>query len=207
MYYIHYNEENGEILGIYPSSEAFDDVPEPKIAITDEELEKISEGYYIVQNSKLVEIDPDYEIDTPPAPSSDDEGEIDTPPAPPSGDEEEFDNPPDIPAQEDNPSAPNAANVDENNSDTNTSAVIEKLQSEYGKRFEKLKRAYLGAAIMDNNYTAEAIQRDYEALLHEFTRKVIDIEESSSIVTTNDYCEICGSLTAGGVCTNCRWRQ
>ena len=170
MYYINYDEETGDILGIYPSTEAFDDVPSPKITITDEELEVISNGYYIVQNGELVEAQPpeyNSEDDNPPAPPIDNNG---------SG------------------------------SDIDTNTSIKQLQSAYAQLFAKLKTAYLGAAIMEDNNTAEAIQADYRTLLNEFTRKVIDIEASNPI-TTNDYCEICGTQTVDGICPNCRWRQ
>ena len=54
MYYINYDEQTGAILGIYTSSVEFDYVPSPKIAITDEEYNRLGEGYYIVQDGQLV---------------------------------------------------------------------------------------------------------------------------------------------------------
>ncbi len=180
MYYIHYNEETGEILGIYPSSENFDDIPVPNITITDDDLEVITNGYYIVQDGSLVEVEQQEE-------------EIDNQPEPPIYDEDEINNQPEPPD-------------DGSISQTDTNITIVKLQAEYAKYFEKLKRAYLGAAITDNSYTADAIQADYRALLNEFTRKVFEIEASNSIAT-NDYCEICGTQTVDGICPNCRWRQ
>ena len=54
MYYINYEEQTGEILGIYPSTIDFDDIPSPKIAITDEEYNNLGDEYYIVQNGQLV---------------------------------------------------------------------------------------------------------------------------------------------------------
>lgn len=69
MYYINYDEETGEILGIYPSSENYDDVPSPKITITDEELKLLDERMYIVQDGILTEVPSDDEASSP----SDDE--------------------------------------------------------------------------------------------------------------------------------------
>ncbi|MBQ7220790.1 MAG: hypothetical protein IJS28_07415 [Synergistaceae bacterium] len=53
MYYVNYDEDTGEILGIYPSSESYDDVPYPKITITDEEYERLGSGEWTVRDNAL----------------------------------------------------------------------------------------------------------------------------------------------------------
>ena len=54
MYYINYDEDTGIIIGIYPSSYSSNDVPEPKITITDEQYNALGEDYYIVVDGALV---------------------------------------------------------------------------------------------------------------------------------------------------------
>ncbi len=69
MYYINYNDQTGEILGVYPSTVDFDDVPSPKIAITDEEYNNLGNEYYIVQSGQLVVSTPPDYSDTPEDPT------------------------------------------------------------------------------------------------------------------------------------------
>ena len=54
MYYVNYDEDTGTIIGIYPSSYNPEDVPEPKITITDEQYSSLGEDYYIVVDGALV---------------------------------------------------------------------------------------------------------------------------------------------------------
>ena len=54
MYYVNYDEESGEILGIYPSDFDYGDVPDPKITISDTEWEQLGDGYWLVRNGALV---------------------------------------------------------------------------------------------------------------------------------------------------------
>ena len=53
MYYVNYDNEIGEILGIYPSNVDKSEVPEPSIEITDEEWVQMSEGNYYVSDGGL----------------------------------------------------------------------------------------------------------------------------------------------------------
>ena len=53
MYYVNYDEDTGEILGIYPSSEDYNEVPSPKITITDEEYAQLGRGEWIVHDRAL----------------------------------------------------------------------------------------------------------------------------------------------------------
>ena len=55
MYYINYDEDTGTIIGIYPSSYNPEDVPEPKITITDAQYNALDDGYYIVLDGALVQ--------------------------------------------------------------------------------------------------------------------------------------------------------
>ena len=55
MYYVNYDEESGEILGIYPTDFSYEDVPDPKIEISEAEWEQLGEGYWLVKNRKLVQ--------------------------------------------------------------------------------------------------------------------------------------------------------
>ncbi len=54
MYYINYDEDTGTIIGIYPASYSFDEIPDPKITITDEQYDALGEDYYIVRDGVLV---------------------------------------------------------------------------------------------------------------------------------------------------------
>ena len=58
MYYINYDSETGDILGIYPSNMNYDDVPDPKITITDEEYNLLGEDYYRVVGGQLELVTP-----------------------------------------------------------------------------------------------------------------------------------------------------
>ena len=164
MYYVNYDNETGDILGVYPSTVDFDDVPSPKIAITDEQYNNIGDGYYIVQSGQLVQsIPPDYS-DTS-----------------------------DLTEEEQNPTG---------------EGQIAELQNEYLEHLSRLKRAYTAASIMDETILLEEIRNDYRALLEEFTDKAMTIEEGGSgVVSTNNYCVMCGTVTEDGVCPNCHWRQ
>ena len=153
MYYVNYDEDTGTIIGIYPASYNPDEVPEPKITITDEQYNVLGEDYYIVVDGALVK-----------------EGE----------------------GQETHPSS------------DNTDTAVKDLQADYVDTLEKLKDASVAATIMDADTTD--IQSDYRALLSDFTRKAIDIEEGASSITTGEYCAMCGTLLVDGVCPNCRWR-
>ena len=151
MYYINYDEDTGTIIGIYPSSYSPDDVPEPKITITDEQYNALGDGYYIVLNGALVKED----------------------------DEQGF-----IPID---------------------GTAIYSLQNNYIGNLEKLKNVFIAASIM--NADTKDIQNEYQALLADFTRKAIDIEQGhSGEVSTNEYCSMCGTLIDNGVCPNCHWR-
>ena len=55
MYYVNYEEESGEILGIYPESYNYDSIPSPKIAITNEEWTALGNGYWVVRNGVLTD--------------------------------------------------------------------------------------------------------------------------------------------------------
>ena len=55
MYYVNYDEESGEILGIYPESYNYDNIPSPKIAITNEEWTALGSGYWVVRNGVLTD--------------------------------------------------------------------------------------------------------------------------------------------------------
>lgn len=157
MYYINYDEDTGTIIGIYPSSYNPDDVPEPKITITDEQYNALGEDYYIVVNGALVK-------------GIEEQGIIPT------------------------------------HGSSGTDATIKTLQTEYEDTLEKLKDASVAASIMETDEAMEAIHEDYRALLSDFTRKAIDIEEGASSITTGEYCAMCGTLLVDGVCPNCRWR-
>ena len=54
MYYINYDNDTGDILGIY--YEGYDDVPSPNIAITDEEYEKLDYGEWVVRDGVLTDV-------------------------------------------------------------------------------------------------------------------------------------------------------
>ena len=73
MYYINYEAETGEILGVYPSTVDFDDVPSPKIAITDEQYNNLGDGYYIVQSGQLVQSTPPDYSDLPEDPTEEEQ--------------------------------------------------------------------------------------------------------------------------------------
>ena len=53
---------------MYPSTVDFDDVPSPKIAITDEQY-NMGDGYYIVQSGQLVQSTPPDYSDLPEDPT------------------------------------------------------------------------------------------------------------------------------------------
>lgn len=55
MYYVNYDEQSGEILGIYPESYNYDDIPSPKIAITNDEWTALGDGYWVVRDGVLTE--------------------------------------------------------------------------------------------------------------------------------------------------------
>ncbi len=78
MYYITYDEETGEILGVYPEAVGIKAVPSPKMEITDEEKEILDNGYYIVQNGVLVESNPPAIIEPIDIPDVGSGGEDDT---------------------------------------------------------------------------------------------------------------------------------
>lgn len=80
MYYINYDSETGDILGIYPSSMNYNEVPDPKITITDEEYALLGEGYYRVVGGQLELATPpdtgDDPTDPEPTPTDDTEARI-----------------------------------------------------------------------------------------------------------------------------------
>ena len=65
MYYINYDSETGDILGIYPSSMNYDEVHDPKITITDEEYTLLGQDYYRVVGGQLELVSPSDTGDDP----------------------------------------------------------------------------------------------------------------------------------------------
>lgn len=53
MYYVNYDEVSGEILGIFPPDYNYEDIPAPKIEITDAEWEQLGGGHWLVDNGVL----------------------------------------------------------------------------------------------------------------------------------------------------------
>lgn len=76
MYYINYDEDTGTIIGIYPASYSFDEIPSPKIPITDEQYDALGEDYYVVRDGVLVKESENYEHNSSNNGSSDTAGAI-----------------------------------------------------------------------------------------------------------------------------------
>jgi hypothetical protein len=55
MYYVNYDEDSGEILGIYPESYNYDEIPSPNIAITNEEWTALGSGYWVVRDGVVTD--------------------------------------------------------------------------------------------------------------------------------------------------------